>query len=292
MLQDIFVERILQQLYPRERETYQELCFPLRWHPRNYTQSQGFIAEQMAKQLNIDIESESFEKFYRGVTTHIKRVADQIWETFQEEMTADGFQLENTNQQGQPRNENQSPYRVTYKWLWEKKFPRMAWELAKEVAEPVKDELEMIPYEIPIPQDNRIITTHIPREETLQKEKDYRLKMNLPHTGYLLLINESANGDKFLISPSKAYAEIPSCRLSQPLFFPPDNDTHRAPLAFGTEKELFLAIVTDKEIKLSWINEDYCNEDVELDEQRLFKIFQEVGKLSDCQIFQRSFGVV
>ncbi len=283
MLQDKFLEQIKQQLYPRRRETYQELCFPLRWHPQNVTQSQGFIEEQMRKQLNVNIQ---------GISQIISRVAYQIWEIFQEEMTADGFQLENTNQQGQPRNENQSPYRVTYKWLWEKKFPRMAWELAKEVAEPVKDELEMIPYEIPIPQDNRIITRHIPREETLQKEKDYRLKMNLPHTGYLLLINESANGDKFLISPSKAFSQIPSCRLSQPLFFPPDNDTHRAPLAFGTEKELFLAIVTDKEIKLSWINEDYRNEDVDLYEQHLFKIFQEVGKLSDCQIFQRSFGVV
>jgi hypothetical protein len=282
MLQDKFLEQIKQQLYPRRRETYQELCFPLRWHPQNVTQSQGFIEEQMRKQLNVNIQ---------GISQIISRVAYQIWEIFQEEMTADGFQLENTNQQGQPRNENQSPYRVTYKWLWEKKFPRMAWDLAKEVAEPVKDELEMIPYEIPIPQDNRIITTHIPREETLQKEKDYRLKMNLPHTGYLLLINESANGDKFLISPSKAYAEIPSCRLSQPLFFPPDNDTHRAPLAFGTEKELFLAIVTDKEIKLSWINEDYCNEDVDLDEQGLFEIFQEVGKLSNCQVFQRTFRV-
>lgn len=283
MLQDKFLEQIKQQLYPRRRETYQELCFPLRWHPQNVTQSQGFIEEQMRKQLNVNIQ---------GISQIISRVAYQIWEIFQEEMTADGFQLENTNQQGQPRNENQSPYRVTYKWLWEKKFPRMAWELAKEVAEPVKDELEMIPYEIPIPQDNRIITTHIPREETLQKEKDYRLKMNLPHTGYLLLINESANGDKFLISPSKAYAEIPSCRLSQPLFFPPDNDTHRAPLAFGTEKELFLAIVTKEEIKLSWINEDYRNEDVDLNEQHLFEIFQEVGKLSDFQVFQRSFGVV
>ncbi|MEA5530860.1 DUF4384 domain-containing protein [Dolichospermum sp. UHCC 0684] len=283
MLQDKFLEQIKQQLYPRRRETYQELCFPLRWHPQNVTQSQGFIEEQMRKQLNGNIE---------GISQIISRVAYQIWEIFQEEMTADGFQLENTNQQGQPRNENQSPYRVTYKWLWEKKFPRMAWELAKEVAEPVKDELEMIPYEIPIPQDNRIITRHIPREETLQKEKDYRLKMNLPHTGYLLLINESANGDKFLISPSKAFSQIPSCRLSQPLFFPPDNDRHRAPLAFETEKELFLAIVTKEEIKLSWINEDYRNEDVDLYEQHLFKIFQEVGKLSDCQIFQRSFGVV
>ncbi len=283
MLQDKFLEQIKQQLYPRRRETYQELCFPLRWHPQNFTQSQGFIEEEMRKQLNRNIE---------GISQIISRVAYQIWEIFQEEMTADGFKLERTNQQGQPRNEDQSPYRVTYKWLWEKKFPRMAWDLAKEVAEPVKDELEMIPYEIPIPQDNRIITTHIPREETLQKEKDYRLKLNLPHTGYLLLINESANNNKYLISPSKAFAEIPSCRLSQPLFFPPDNDRHRAPLAFGTEKELFLAIVTDREIKLSWINEDYLNEDVELDKQRLFEIFQEVGKLSDCQVFQRSFGVV
>jgi len=49
--------------------------------------------------------------------------------------------------------------------------------------------------------------------------------------------------------------------------------------------------VTEQEIKLSWINEDYRNEDVELDEQRLFEIFQEVGKLSDCQIFQRIFRV-
>jgi hypothetical protein len=285
MLQDVFLERISQQLYPKEKETQEQQCFPLRWHPQNFTQTHVFIKKELFSKFNNEI---------RNIARVVGFVADQIWETFEKEMTADGdeFIIEKIGQQGQPKDGSPRNWIVTYKWLWEKKFPRMAWELAKEVAEPVKDELEMIPYEIPIPQDNRIITRHIPREETLQKEKDYRLKMNLPHTGYLLLINESANGDKFLISPSKAFAEIPSCRLSQPLFFPPDNDKHRAPLAFGTKKELFLAIVTDKEIKLSWINEDYRNEDVDLNEQHLFEIFQEVGKLSDFQVFQRSFGVV
>ncbi|MBD2293863.1 hypothetical protein H6G06_10235 [Anabaena sphaerica FACHB-251] len=291
MLQDAFLERISQQLYPKEKETYEQLCFPLRWHPRNYTQSQGFISQQIAKQLNMNTESKSFQNLSSGLSLFIARSADKIWKNFQEEMIADGFTVERTGQRGQPRNEDQSPYHVTYQWLWEKKFPRMAWELAKKEAYPVKDEMEMIPYEIPVPDDNRMITARIPREETLQKEKDYRLKLNLPNTGYLLLINESANGDKCLISPSKAYAEIPSCRLSQPLYLPPDNDRHRAPLAFGTEKELFLAIVTEQEITLSWINEYYRNEDVDLDEQHLFEIFQDVGKLSDCQIFQRVFKV-
>ncbi|AFZ56756.1 hypothetical protein ACOWPH_00025 [Anabaena sp. PCC 7938] len=282
MLQDKFLEQIKQQLYPRRRETYQELCFPLRWHPQNVTQSQGFIEEEMRKQLNVNIQ---------GISQIISRVAYQIWEIFQEEMIADGFQLEKTNQQGQPRNEDQSPYRVTYKWLWEKKFPRMAWDLAKEVAEPVEDEIKMIPYDDDNSKVDRIMEDYIPKEETLQKKTKYRLKMNLDATGYLLLINESANGKKYLISPSKCFAEIPCYPLSQPLYLPPDNKNNRAPFGFNTEKELFLAIITKQEINLSWINENYTNKDIPLTEQRLLEIFQEVGKLSDFQVFQRMFRV-
>ncbi len=281
-IQDEFLKRIGEQLYPRQKETYEEICFPLRWHPQNATQDQGSIQKEMEKQLNGKIN---------GISQTISRVAYQICEIFDQEMIADGFTVEKIGQRGQPTNNSSSPYRVTYKWLWEKKFPRMAWDLAKETAFPVKDEMEMIPYEEPIPKNDRIITTNIPKEETLQKEKDYRLKLNLPHTGYLLLINETADGEKFLISPSKAFAEIPFCRLSQPLFLPPDHDRHRAPLAFSTEKEFFLAIVTAQEIKLSWINEDYRNEDVDLNDQRLFEIFQEVGHLPDFQVFQRTFRI-
>jgi hypothetical protein len=39
------------------------------------------------------------------------------------------------------------PHQVTYQWLWEKKFPRMGWELAKEVAAPACNKLTMLDIE-------------------------------------------------------------------------------------------------------------------------------------------------
>ncbi|BDA76346.1 hypothetical protein CAL7716_105120 (plasmid) [Calothrix sp. PCC 7716] len=289
MLQDAFLKRIQLQLYPNRKGIYEEICFPLRWHPQNHENPHTFIEKAMGKQLNLNVEDKNFSL---GINMVVSRVADKILNKFKEEMIADEFRVDQINQRGQPQDRGQTPYGVTYRWLWEKKFPRMAWDLAKEVAVPVRDQMEMIPYDQPVPDpDERVIITRIPKEETLQKGKDYRLKLNLYDTGYLLLINENVNGEKFLISPSKAYAEIPSCRLTEPLYLPPDDDKHRGPLAFDTEEELFLAIVTDKEVKLSWINEKYYNEDVSLNEQRLLEIFEKVGKMSDYKAYKRFFWI-
>lgn len=176
--------------------------------------------------------------------------------------------------------------------VMDKKFPRVAWDLAVKTATLVtEDTLSLCDYHQPITVEDRISTRVIPQEELLYKNTDYRLRLNLDSGGNLLLINQSADGNKYLIAPSKAFAEIPVTVINHILYLPPDKKANRAPISFETEKELFLGIVTTEEIKLSWIAEDYRNEDVELNEMRLEEIFQEVGKLSNCQVFQRGFRV-
>lgn len=290
MLKDAFLELIQLQLYPKREGTYQEICFPLRWHPQNNEESHTFIEKAMGKQLNLNVEDKNFSL---GIDTVVSRVAYKIRDKFNEEMTADGFFVEETNQKGQPKDKSKTPYGVTYRWLWEKKFPRMAWDIAKEVAVPT-DKMEMIPYdeEIPDPEE-RVAIEHIPKEETLEMGKKYRLKLNLRDKGYLILITEDAKEKKFLISPSTAYAEIPFCSLTQPLYLPPNDDSkYRAPLKFDTEEELFIAIVTNEEVELSCItNKKYRNENIPLPDKDLLKIFEKVIKIPDCEVYKRSFFI-
>ena len=59
----------------------------------------------------------------------------------------DSITIERSNQRGRP-NEEFSPYKITYKWLWEKEFPRRAWDLAKEIAKLASTELRMVSSEI------------------------------------------------------------------------------------------------------------------------------------------------
>jgi hypothetical protein len=130
----------------------------------------------------------------------------------------------------------------------------------------------------------------------IKLKESYQLHINLlSRDKYLLLINESVEGEFYLISPSKAFADIPYTILSEGLYLPPDDDKkERAPFfRFNTiGNEYFLAIVTEQPIELSWIKLESDPRDIILNQERLEEIFIKIGQQSNSEVFYRLFKVV
>jgi hypothetical protein len=288
MLNDQFLEIITQEMFPEGKENDETRLFPLRWHPKHFDKpSQGKRNQEntiLGEWQKLGETDPNYAVAPTNISQLIKRLVNNYFlPNFQEEMVKDHLNLEEFKQQTA-----QQQYLISYHWLWEQKFPREAWYLAKKIALNVQDELKMIPIEV----EKGVIrkTSHLAKDKILQKNTDYQIQLDLPNNGYLLLINEDAEGNQFLITPSKAFAEIPT-QLSHPLFLPPDTKLNEASIVFETDKELFLGIITSEAIKLSWMDENYLNNDVQLDQKRLEEIFIKVGKLPDCKLFKRQFLV-
>lgn len=282
-LQEAFLSRIVPQL-SFNADTHNCL-FTVRYHP----QHQGKKLREIARIIKNDYKI-SFDE--AGVNILAKRVNDKILKIFQQEIKQDGIII--------PEN-RVSPYQITYQWLWTKKFPRMGWKLIQEIAKPAFEELNMIDIDIEgskrglgLDLGSDIISSE--NDNYIKIKTPYRLHINLPiQDKYLLLINESEAGEFYLISPSKAFANIPYTILSEELYLPPDdNKKGRAPFLryTTTGNEYFWAIVTEQPIELSWIKWESDPRDIILNQERLEEIFIKIGQQSNSEVFYRLFRVV
>lgn len=172
-----------------------------------------------------------------------------------------------------------------------------SWELAKHTAIYALEKLKMI--DIKIGEEIRGLDKgEIPNDDShcIKLGQPYRLYINLPYIGKnLLLINEDAEGNKYLICPSKAFAGVPYSLLSEKLYLPPnDQKPGRAKsFKFLTEgEEYFLAIVTEETIELSWVNEECFARDIDLNKERLEEIFMKVNRQTNTRFFYKKFKVV
>ncbi|MFB2768334.1 hypothetical protein ACE1AT_03435 [Pelatocladus sp. BLCC-F211] len=276
-LQKKFLETILQQL--PFKGGIASCLFRLRYNPNNHNLTLTEIAQRIIKD-----EKQVFEE--SGINPIAARVTKKITETFKQEMQRDGIDvLENPD------------YQLTYQWLWEKKFPRMAWELSRNIALYALEELKMIDIETRRETRRLDLDGEIPPDNhDIKLGQRYRLQINFPYIGKsILLINEDGEGNKFLICPSKAFAEVPYTLLSEGLHFPPDDQKpgRAKSLKFLTEgSEYFLALVTEKPIELSWVNWESPAKDIKLNRERLEEIFIQVGQQSGSQVFYKKFKVV
>jgi len=285
LLQEAFLNRILQRL-----DIDSEICsslFTLRYHPKNQAATLRGIAQSIKIDYKIYFEENS-------INTYAARVNDKILKVFKTEMEQDKIDVNSILNNS--RGNRVFPYELTYQWLWKKKFSRMGWELAKEIASPAVEELNMIFIET-TKRLNLNEDTFFPDDDNcIELEKPYRLLINLPISNkYLLLINESVEGEKYLLSPSKAFANIPHTILSEGLYLPPDDQKKgRAKfLGYETEgEEYFGVIVTEQPIDLSWVNSESDPRDLILNQQRLEEIFIKVGQQSNSEVFYKRFRVV
>ncbi len=145
---------------------------------------------------------------------------------FEAEMIVDGVDVNVIDPQGKGErghpNGDRSPYELVYKWLWEKKFPREGWKLAKKIAIYGGERLKM---KLISDSERKPNLDEIPAVEDgfIKRNQRYRLHVTPSEKGNLLLINEDNKGWKGLICPSRAYARVPYVELepSESIQLPP-----------------------------------------------------------------------
>ena len=284
-LQEKFLEDLTEQLFPpRQHSEVQKLCFQLRFHPSNRNNVEhNQIAAQISKQLNGGFSESSINPTVGDV---VKKIKDK----FEAQMQADGVEVEKLNPgRGKPK---ESPWQIVYKWLWETEFPRRGWQLSKEIAIYADEQMRMQP--LVAREDCRdldLSDTPDVGERTIQKGKEYRLQLNLQQPGYLLLINQGVSGSKYGICPSCRYNPDGQLLSSIPMAVPNEKGLAKFLRYNAIGDEYFLAIVTEKPLKLSWVRPDSNPSDIAIDEGRLYEIFEQVGQQPSCQVFYKTFGV-
>jgi hypothetical protein len=213
-LQEKFLEDLTKQLFPpHQHSEVQKLCFQLRFHPSNWNNVEHTqIAAQISKQLNGGFSESSINPTVGDV---VKKVKDK----FEAQMQADGVEVEKLNPgRGKPK---ESPWQIVNKWLWEIEFPRRGWQLSKEMAVCAIEQLQMKPM-VAADGNRNLDLEGIPdvTEGTIRKGEGYKLQVDLQSEGYLLLINEGVNGEKYCICPSRAFALPEPLFLATPLYLP------------------------------------------------------------------------
>ncbi|MEL7417675.1 MAG: DUF4384 domain-containing protein [Cyanobacteria bacterium J06555_3] len=293
-LQEEVLKQLSKSISSQQRlSEIQELCFLLRFNPQFKDLTHANIASRINKKQEGDFQEE-------GINRTVSAVAKKVCRTFKTEMITDGVELnsiesEGSRKAGSPGNHS-SPYKLVYDWIWSKKFPRVAWELSKDViAQWADQQIQMIPIAKERIEGRGFSFDEIPDNDlNIQLGERYRLQVNLGMKGNLLLINEDKNGHKALICPSKAFA--PSSQLSptEAMYLPPDEDNRYRARSFRFEEEgeeYFLAIVTEQPLELSWIKPDLDPKDIYLNPIRLKEIFTKIGKQGNSRVFYKRFVV-
>lgn len=283
-LQNRFLEVIADELKFEEIKRY---VIMFRYNPDNYSLTHANIAEKINHEYPFNLAN---------INTYISRVADDIIDRFADKIEQDyNITIEKKNQRGRPI-EKSSPYKIAYKWLWEKEFPRRAWNLVKEIATLASTELRMVSSETARSLDISDFIDLIDDDYSIKSGHSYHLSIKFPYLNhYLLLINENTDGQKALLSPSKIIADIPFTQLSGELVLPL-NDERRKRIPClrykGEGIEYFLALITEQPIELSWISELSPAADYFLDQNRLEEIFNKVSKQGNSQLFYRQFNLI
>jgi hypothetical protein len=302
LLQEAFLNWILQNTGLIKNKDHSCL-FQLLYNPKNQDKKRSEIVEIMKDKHDI---------YYTEATIneYAKRIRRIMVDVFKQAMIDDGLELSvnlittKYENKGRPQNSIE-PHQVTYQWLWEKKFPRMGWELAKEVAAPACDKLTMLDIENfevekshgssergPV-MNGTVIKPEPDKDNYIYLNKPHYLWVNLPENGqYLLLINETVEGNFYLFSPSRAFAYIPYTKLSEGLRLPPSEGLARFFQYDAVGDEYFLAIVTEQPIELSWVNGESDPTDIILSQERLEEIFIKLGQQGNSEVFYKRFKVV
>lgn len=282
---DVFLSQCQKQLFVRHNASEsQKACFILRFHPRNRDKPNSEVAQEIKKQLNNSFVSASMS----ATVAEVIKKAEKLWG---EAMQADGVDLSLLHRERgwtpQPGDE-WYPWQIVYKWLWEVEFPRQAGDLAGEIAKCGMTEFQMVKLE----DSRKLDFSRIPDcEESLEKQQDYLLKINLSQAGYLLLLYKAEAEETYCLCPSRAYY-LDGVIFEDKAVELPHLDALAPPLKFTEAgEEHFRAILTPKPLGLSWVRPDSNPTDFEVDAGRLTEIWQAVGRQPEALVFYKNFVV-
>lgn len=270
-LQEQYLTFLSSQIFIRANASeIEKETFLLRWLPQNKSKQNNSIFSELNGKFNNTLNEKAMNEY-------IKRVGEKLKTTFAEEMKADGFDLE--------KMEKQDRWPLTYQWLWGHKFPRDGWNFAQKIALP-----------LPLPEkDKRDI--NLPRNPNqIVVDQPYSFPLIFQRDVYLLLLNLSSQGNKYLLAPSHFYADVPTTKLTanQSLLLASRDD--HCPLSFGDPgEEYFLAFFTKNPVNVSWLNGEVDPNDVDLvtlNDARLKELLIKVAQDSCPEVFYRKLTVV
>lgn len=298
LLEREYLEYISKQIFPGnvppelQYETFKE-----RFYPNNYTLKSIEIAKGLSQRHKQDYES--------GINQYIKEVIKKIYRVFREELAQDGI----TEQElglgkgtpGRKTSNTESPWRIAYKWLWEKKYycwlQDYIWNDWQQRAPHNVDWIEFCDRPSEYASKGMKIPQALPKE-SLPINTPLSLKINLDSSGsYLLLFNRGldnqGNITRYLVTPSQAFAPI--YQLAEKTILIPQQNAmlYDDGIEFDTVgKEEYIGIVIDKALNLPWLNPDPQNPVLEWQGMHLEQLWEQLRNLDNWRVFYQDFDVV
>ncbi|MEO0924245.1 MAG: hypothetical protein AAFY63_00060 [Cyanobacteria bacterium J06643_13] len=308
-----FLNQIANEIFI-DNALVQEWTFKYRFNPDYkdcpHSYSQRIDCDREPQQNIADLITKEIGGDYQNsITQQIGAVVQKIYQTHQVEMEQDGITEDRLRgRRGGGRGEN-APWRVTYRWLWNNKYPRWSqdyiWDSWKEQAENSKDWIQFSDREeigdcFSEEYAARGMVRPAPEpKETLPIDTPLNLAIDIDSPGsYMLLFNRGQNKEKdkitkYLVAPSQAFA--PSYELASEATLMPQKDSmmHEHGIMFDTEsEEEYLGIVIEDPLNLPWLNPDPENPVLEWQGKHLTELWDKLHRQGNWQVFYRDFKVV
>ena len=318
-LQQTFIDEMA-KLFDDHQE--RRSCFLHRFDPANHPDNNKDSPEEarntkVAELINKDLNGTYCTK---NIGHTIKKVLEGICGKYEEEMKADGVQVEllfcvgrggvlqinNNDESSEEENQQQpqgrfSPWQVVYRWLWDKKFLRFILEYWQEKADASKPWMEFYE-EIPGVFSKGLILEELEeaREEglpkiPLKKPGKIRVFFSSEVRGYFLLLNKGNNGS-YVLCPSLGYAL--DSHVDSTLILPQEEAVAgQKNIGFkygdlGIEE--FIPIAHPQRLTLPWLDVSNKAEEIAplLTSDRLLELWEELEKQGQWRAFYQAFEVV
>lgn len=284
-LEQKFINDLAGELFEKEngKKTENEVLFRLRFNRDNYElPNQTDMAENDINKL---MESAGFKG--KNIQRILRFIINMILDKYSEEISGNISEKELNDLKNTERGKG-NIWQIVFKWLWNYKFPRWQmgwiWQNLQNQANISPNWLNFVP----TGTDRGMVF----RQEKLQVNQRYDLKVDLPREAYLILLNQGLD-TRFLVCPSLAFA--PEYKIVETPIWLPQN------LALATEdkiyfdapgKEEYLAILLEKPLDIDWLKLSDRDPFPSWESNEIIQLWEALGKQSNWQIFYRQVEIV
>lgn len=293
-----FLEEINSDCFPvnggGNKKIREQAFLKKRFDPKNY-EPKLIRHQEIAQQINKELNNENCQS---AIGTTCQNVVRALVEQYGSEMTTDGIYVDClvNGSKGQ-----KGAWEIGYRWLYDKKFPRWltqeknrVWQAWKVEAKP---DVAIISFK-EISGICKAMTGKSRPKEQIYLNQDYSMEIQLKQDSdyYLLLLNrgQSCQGEetKYLVCPSPAFA--PHLQAVTAQFTLPQPGAEFEMINFDEPgREEYLGILLKEKPDLpSFMTDTEENILPTWNESDIYKLWQEISKQEDYQVFYQSFEVV
>ncbi|AFY78290.1 hypothetical protein Ple7327_3058 [Pleurocapsa sp. PCC 7327] len=290
-----FLEEINNDCFPsngvRQRRIREKAFFSLRFHPDNQKLLHTKIAQKMEKLPGLEGDCST------SINTTCQNVVRAIATQYDSEMRADGVDVDCLLRGERGRG---GAWEKVYTWLHNYKYPRWRshwiWQVLKDKAQP--NNRDWLSFHKEDPRRGLKVPVPISRyNNQIEINKPLVMQIDIQHSdGYLLLLNHGrdkcGSQTKYLVCPSQAFA--PRLEPIANLRYLPQSGAMCKEIEFDAEgtEEYIGVVVNQIPEQLDWLKPSEREPAPIWNEARIYKLWQELEKQSDYQVFYQSFELV